>query len=169
MRIVLTCLKQCNIMQLNIIASNSSQASKKTLIFFLSNTWKIILRETRSDKFQYARKRVYTGNGEISHSKENATGPWMFPVDSSMVMPNRDRRAFAQKSQGRTQRKPPCNRTIDSRNAYGYDQKKIIETPIMKHPAATHGLNRSPILAAFQKKPRNPVFCSRIAGNCIFT
>lgn len=47
-------------------------------------------------------------------------------------------------------------------------QKKIIDTPIEKHPKATHGLKRSPILAAFQKKPRNPVRCSRIAGNCIF-
>jgi hypothetical protein len=44
----------------------------------------------------------------------------------------------------------------------------MIDTPIMKHPAETQGLKRSPILAAFQKNPRNPVFCSKMAGNCIF-
>uniref|UniRef100_A0A6M2EDG5 Uncharacterized protein n=1 Tax=Populus davidiana TaxID=266767 RepID=A0A6M2EDG5_9ROSI len=64
---------------------------------------------------------------------------------------------------------PWARKTSTYRGNKFLSQKKIIDTPIVKHPTATQGLKRSPILAAFQKKPRNPFLCSRIAGKCIFT
>lgn len=41
---------------------------------------------------------------------------------------------------------------------------KSMEKPMTMHDKPTQGLSRSPILAAFQNRPRNPVVCARPPG-----
>jgi len=57
---------------------------------------------------------------------------------------------------------------VETDSAANHNYMNSTNSPIATQQIPTQGLRRSPMRAAFQKKPRNPVFFSKMPGKFIF-